>query len=178
VTEVPIVGTRGAEGPVPESITYRFVGYRALTFIIFVGLGLGAVAMVVNQLSGGVGPGPVFVVLWVAAYLWGAYWFLFRIAFEVGVVDGSILRWRFITSRHEIPLTHVRGISTPFPPFGYGSKRIAVEGDRSPFIVANQGYRDVIAMIVQFRPDLVVPNTRSDRFFERFAQRSVWWRRV
>jgi hypothetical protein len=172
------VSTRWAQGPVPESITYRFVGYRVLTFIVFVGLGLGVVAMVVNQLSGGVGPGPVFVVLWVAAYLWVSYWFLFRIAFEVGVVDGSILRWRFITSRHEIPLTHVMGISTPFPPFGYGSKKIAVEGDRSPFIVANQGYRDVIAMIVQFRPDLVVPNTRSDRFFERFAQRSVWWRRV
>jgi len=60
----------------------------------------------------------------------------------------------------------------------FGSKKIAIEGDRSPFIVANQGYRDVIAMIVQFGPDLVVPNTRSDRFFERFAQRSVWWRRV
>jgi hypothetical protein len=93
-------------------------------------------------------------------------------------VHGSTLRWRSITRTREVPLARVTGVQTPYPPFGFGLKRIAVDGVRSPLIVANQGYRDVIAMIVQFRPDLVVPNTGYDRFNERFAKRSVRWRRV
>lgn len=119
-----------------------------------------------------------FVVLWLAAYAWNAYWWLFRVAFEVGVMHGSTLRWRSIISSREIPLAQVTGISTPFPPFGFGLKTIVVRGDRSPLIVANQGYREVVAMIVRFRPDLVIPNTWYDRFFEGFAQRSARWRRV
>ena len=64
------------------------------------------------------------------------------------------------------------------PPLGLGLKRIVVDGDRSPLIIANQGYQDVVAMIVGFRPDLVVRTTRYDRFYERFANRSARWRRV
>jgi hypothetical protein len=88
------------------------------------------------------------------------------------------MRWRSITKTREVPLARVKGIATPYPPFALGLKRIIVDGDRSPLIVANQGYRDVVAMIMQFRPDLVVPNTRFDRFNERYAQRSVRWQRV
>jgi len=175
--DFPTVVT-GAADATSDSITYRYVNYRLLTFAVFVPLGIAGVAMLVNLLAGGTGPPAAFVVLWLAAYAWNAYWWLFRIAFEVGVMHGSILRWRSITSSHEIPLAQVTGISTPFPPFGFGLKRIVVGGDRSPLIVANQGYRDVVAMIVRFRPDLVIPNIWSDRFFERFAQRSARWRRV
>jgi hypothetical protein len=175
VAEVPI---ESAAGPTPDSITYRFVNYRLLSFVVFVPLGVAGVAMFVNLLEGGTGPPAVFVVLWLAAYGWGVYWWFFRIAYEVGVVNGSILRWRTIVSSHETPLARVKGITTPFPPLLFGLKRIMVEGDRSPLIVANRGYRDVVAMIVLFRPDLVIPDAWYDRFFERFAQRSVRWRRV
>lgn len=171
-------GVIGADDPTPDSITYRYVNYRLLTFAVFVPLGIAGVAMLVNLVAGGTGPPAGFVVLWLAAYAWNAYWWLFRIAYEVGVMDASTLRWRSITSSHEIPLAQVTGIRTPFPPFGFGLKRIIVGGDRSPLIVANQGYRDVVAMIVHFRPDLVIPNIWYERFFERFAQRSVRWRRV
>src|SRR6202521_1486527 len=153
------------------------VMYRPLVFLVVCGLGLAGVVLVLNLLGGGEGPGPVFVVLWLAFYVWTADWYLVRISYEVGVVNRSILRWRSIPSSHEVPLERVKGIETPFL-LGYGLKRITVDGDRSPLIVANQGYRDVVAMIVQFRPDLVVRITWSDRFFERFAQRSARWRRV
>ena len=168
----------GAVGATPDPITYRFIGYRLLIFAIFVPLGVAGVAMLVNLLAGGTGPPAAFVILWLAAFVWNLYWGLFRIAFEVGVVRGSTLRWRSITRTREIPLARVKGIATPYPPFALGLKRIIVDGDRSPLIVANQGYRDVVAMIMQFRPDLVVPNTGFDRFNERYAQRSVRWRRV
>ena len=176
--ERPSDSAPGAPSPSPDSITYRFVHYRLLTLAVFIPLGIAGVAMLVNLIAGGTGPPVAFVVLWFAAYGWNVYWWLFRIANEVGVVHGSTLRWRSITRTREVPLARVEGIQTPYPPFGFGLKRIVVDGDRSPLIIANQGYRDVVAMIVQFRPDLVVPNTWYDRFYERFAKRSVRWRRV
>jgi len=175
---VPSESAPRVTGPTPDPITYRFVNYRVLTCAIFIPLGLGGIAMFVNLLAGGTGPPAVFVFLWLAAYGWGVYWCLFRVAYEVGVVNGSTLRWRTIMKTREIQLARITAIQTPYPPFGFGFKRVVVDGDRSPLIVANQGYRDVVAMIVQFHPDLIVPDTWYDRFFERFAHRSVRWRRV
>lgn len=176
--EVPGDSRHAASSPAAASITYRFVHYRLLNFAVFIPLGIAGVAMLVNLVVGGTGPPAAFVILWLAAYGWNAYWWLFRIAYEVGVVDGSILRWRSITSSRQVPLPRVTGIRTPLPPFGFGLKRIVVDGDRSPLIIANQGYLDVVEMIAQARPDLVITKKWYDRFFERFAQRSVRWRRV
>lgn len=168
----------GSAGSTSESITYRFANYRLLTFGVFIPLGLAGVAMLVNLLAGGTGPPAAFVAFWLAAYVWNAYWWLFRIAYEVGVVHDSTLRWRSITSTHEGPLTRVQRIHTPIPPFGIGLKRIVVDGDRCPLIIANKGYQDVIAMIVRFRPDLEVPTAWYDRFFERRGMTAARWRRV
>jgi hypothetical protein len=176
--DVPSDSAHGGPGPTADSTTYRFVHYRLLTFAVFIPLGIAGIAMLVNLVTGGTGPPAAFVLLWVAAYGWNVYWWLFRIAYEVGVADGSILRWRSITSSHAVPLARVTSIRTPLPPFGFGLKRIIVDGERSPIIIANLGYRDVVAMVMQARPGLVIPNTWYDRFFERFAQRSVRWRRV
>jgi hypothetical protein len=176
--EVPGESSTSAARPASESITYRFVYYRPLTFAVFIPLGIAGVAMLVNLLAGGTGPPAAFVFFWVAAYGWNAYWWLFRIAYEVAIVGGSTLRWRSITATREVSLARVKRIYTPIPPLGLGLKRIVVEGDRSPLIIANQGYQDVVAMIVRFRPDLVVADTRYDRFYERFAKRSARWRRV
>jgi hypothetical protein len=176
--DVPSENATGSAAPTPESITYSFVYYRPLTFAVFIPLGIAGVAMFMNLVAGGTGPPAAFVVFWLAAYGWNAYWWLFRIAYEVGVVHGSTLRWRSIATTREVPLARVKGIRTPYPPFGIGLKRISVDGERSPFIIANQGYQDVVAMIVRFRPDVVVPNAWYDRLFERSAMRSVRWRRV
>ena len=176
--EIPSEGATDAAGPTPDSITYRFVYHRPLTVAVFGALGIAGVAMLVNLVAGGSGPPAAFVLFWVAAYGWNAYWWLFRIAYEVAVVRGSTLRWRSIATTREVALARVKGIHTPIPPFGLGLKRIVVDGDRSPLIIANLGYQDVVAMIVRFRPDLVVANSRYDRFYERFAKRSARWRRV
>jgi hypothetical protein len=39
-------------GPTLDSITYRFVNYRSLTAVVFIPLGLGGIAMLVNLLAG------------------------------------------------------------------------------------------------------------------------------
>ncbi|HLQ16912.1 MAG TPA: hypothetical protein VK256_13785 [Candidatus Eisenbacteria bacterium] len=165
-------------GAARDTITYRYVNYRPLVLTVFFVLGLAGVALVWNLVTGGEGPGVVFVVLWLSALAWNAYSFLFLIADEIGVIDGSILRWRCISSSHEIPLTDLKGIRTPLPPFGIGLKRIVVSNGPSPLLIANRGYREVVAMIVQFRPDLVIRNEWYDRLYERFAKSSVRWRRV
>lgn len=175
---VPAERVAGTVGPTPDSITYRFVGYRLLTFVVFVPLGIAGIAMLVNLVAGGTGPPAAFVAFWLAAYGWNVYWWLFRIAYEVGVVQGSNLRWRGITTTRDVPLVRVNAIRTPFPPFGVGLKMIVIDGDRSPLMIATRGYSEVVAMIVQFRPDIVVPNTWYDRTFRRFSKGAVRWRRV
>jgi hypothetical protein len=176
--ELPIETAPSGPGPTPGPISYRLVMFRPLTFTVLFGLGLVGVAIVLNLLTSNNGPGGVFVVLWLAAYAWNAYWFLVRIAYEVGIVDGSTLRWRSITTRHEIPLSRIKGIRTPFPPFGAGAKKILLEGGPSPLIMVSPGFRDVVAMVLQFRPDLVNQMDWYDRLAERFSRRAVSWRRL
>ena len=77
-----------------------------------------------------------------------------------------------------MPLSRITGINTPFGLFGAGGRRIVVEGDRSPLISASPGYRDVVAMIVQFRPDIQIQTASYDLLAERFAKRTAYWRRV
>jgi hypothetical protein len=167
-----------AQVPIETAVTYRLIMFRLFAFIVFPLLGLVGVAMLVNLLAGGVGPPAAFMFLWLGALGWNAYWFLVRFAYEIGVVDGSILRWRSVTARHEVPLHFVRGIKTWIPPFGIGTKQIIVDGHRSPLLIVTVGFDDVVAMLVQFRPDLVIQDAWYDRLVKRFAKRSMYWRRV
>jgi hypothetical protein len=152
--------------------------YRPLIFTLLPILGLVGVALVANLLFGGTGPGLGFVVFWLAALGWNAYWFLFRIAYEIGVTNRSTLRWCSVSRCREIPLTRVKGMETTVPPFGVGLKRIVVEGDRSPLIMVQPGFRDVVAMMLALRPDLVMKERWYDRLFERYSRRTVRWRRL
>ena len=174
------MGTRlGVISAPTGSIGYRLVVYRPTVVIVFAGLGLLAIGLALNFLSGGPGPGPGFLVLWLAIGVWCGYWFLFRVAYEVGVVDGSIVRWRSIAARHEVSLAKVRGIRSWLPPLGTGVKRIAVDGDRSPLIMVSAGFSDVVSMLTQFRPDLVVQIGRYDALAESAAFPRSWgWRRL
>ena len=80
--------------PIETPVTYRLILYRPFVLTVFSVLGLAGLAIVLNFFAGGEGPPAWFVFGWVAALGWNAYWGMVRIAYEVGVVDGSILRWR------------------------------------------------------------------------------------
>jgi hypothetical protein len=166
------------QAPVETAVTYRLIMFRPFAFVIFPVLGLAGAAMVLNSLAGGVGPPALFILLWLGALEWNAYWFLVRFAYEIGIVDGSTLRWRSITSRHEVPLLFVKGIKTWMPPFGIGTKQITVDGYPSPLLIVTVGFDDVVAMLAQFRPDLVIQNAWYDRLAGRFSKRSMYWRQV
>jgi hypothetical protein len=161
-----------------DPITYRLVGFRPLMLIVFLGLGLVGVALVLNLLASGNGPPAAFVVLWLAAFGWNAYWLLIRTAYEIGIVDGSMLRWCTFTGCHEVPLTSVTALRTPIPPFDTGFRRMIIEGDRSPIIMVSSGFRDVVSMVVQFRPGLAIETAWYDRLAERLNVGSPYWRRT
>lgn len=181
--QVPNESAAGADGRTPDPVTYRLVLYRPLVSTVLIGLGLVGVALVRNVL---LDPNAhpeaalrLFIGAWLVFLAVFAYWYLVRFAYEVGIVDGSILRWRSMTTSHEVPLARIRAIKTPFPPFGYGAKKIFVEGDRSPLMLISGGIVDVLGMFVQFRPDLLAQIDWYDRMAERMAYPRSWgWRRV
>jgi hypothetical protein len=176
-SQIDFIGVAG-QVPIEKTVTYRLIMFRPIALTVYVGLGLASVAMLLNFLAGGEGPPAAFVVFWLAALAWNGYGFLVRVAYEIGVVDGSILRWRSILTSHEVLLVRVTGIQTWIPPFGAGIRRVIVDGDRSPLLLTSWGFSDVVAMLVQFRPDLVIQTARFDRLAERFSRGSFYWRRV
>jgi hypothetical protein len=78
---------------------------RLLVPVLFAGFAVAAVVLVVTALRGDGLPG-WFVVLWLAALGWNAYWWLFRIPQEVRV-GGSTLAWSAPLRRGEVPLDDV-----------------------------------------------------------------------
>lgn len=160
-----------------SSVTYRLAGYRLTMFVVFgvmaciavvLLLGLSLSAHIDPQLGG-------FIVFWLAGLAWNVYWFFFRVAYEIGVVDESTLRWRTIATSYEVPLARITIIDTPFGPFSTGLRRIAIEGERSPLLPAWRGIGDVIAMITALRPDVPIKTRWLDRTYERFAIGNVRW---
>jgi hypothetical protein len=170
------------QGPTPPgTITYRLVIYVPTALTVVIGLGLVAVALVLNFLLANP-PDPalrLFEIAWLAFYAGAVYWFLFRVAYEVGVVDGTTLRWRSMLGHGEVPLASVTSIQMWRPPFGTGAKKIAVEGGRSPIILVSGGITEVLEMFTRFRPDLAPRIDWYDRTAERMAFPRSWgWRRV
>ena len=158
--------------------TFRMVRFRPLIIAFFVLMSCVAVLLLLS-LRGNTDPLlAVFIALWVGALAWTAYWFLFRVAYEVAVVDGSTLRWHTMMTSHEAPLARIKGVDTPFGPFGTGLRRIRLDGQRSPLLIGLPGVGEIFAMILANRPDVPINTSWYDRTYERFAIHNVHWVRV
>jgi hypothetical protein len=161
-----------------ETVTYRLVMFRPIVIPVMAGLTvIGAVLVrelfFVHDLAL-----VVFIVFWLGALAWNGYWFLHRVAFEIGVRDGSTLTWRTFTARREAPLTRVRRVNTPFGLIGAGLRRIEVDGAPSPVLLASPGFDDVVALIARVKPGIAISTRWYDRFAARYARRGMWWRKL
>ena len=158
-------------------VTFRMVWFRPMIIAFFVLLSCGAALLLLAAiLRGDTEPAvAVFIVLWLCGALWTAYWFLFRVAFEIGVVDGSTLHWRTVVALHQAPLASIQRVDTPFAPLGTGLRRIRLEGRRSPLLMGLPGIGEIFDMILAIRPDVPVNTSWYDRAYERFAIRNVHW---
>ncbi len=154
------------------------VMFRPLVITFFVLMSCIAVLLVLSQ-RGSTDPLlATFIALWVGGVAWTAYWFLFRVAYEVGVVGGSTLRWRTILTSHQASLATIQRVDTPFGPFGTGLRRIRLEGQRSPLLMGLPGVGEIFGMILANRPDVPINTNWYDRTYERFAIHNVHWVRV
>jgi len=158
--------------------TFRMVRFRPLIIAFFVVMSCIAVLLLLSLRGNKDLLLTVFIALWVGALVWTAYWFLFRVAYEVAVVDGSTLRWHTMMTSHEAPLGRIKAVDTPFGPFGTGLRRIRLEGQRSPLLMGLPGVGEIFAMILANRPDVPINTSWYDRAYERFAIRNVRWVRV
>jgi hypothetical protein len=109
----------------------------ALLPVFFLALGAFAVFLTVTTLRGGEGPGVWFLVAFVGAWLWNAYWFLLRVCTEVEVDDRTV-RWRTPLRRGSVPVGAVRSVR----PSRFGSQLAVVDLDGAPslYVIVRYGF--------------------------------------
>lgn len=128
-------------------------GGRLLLLLAFLAFALAAVALVVITVRGGEGPPAWFTALWLAAIVWNAYWWLFRICVEVRV-DGPTLEWSAPLRRARAPLAEVIRIRA----FRFGRQLAVVELQRRrPLLVPVRfGFGNLERAIAAGAPQVVI----------------------
>lgn len=137
-----------------------------------------AIAIVHELLSTGDPILAAFLILWLAALAWNGYWFLFRVTYEIGVAEGTTLRWRTVATAHEAPLASVRNVRSPYGPFSGGLLRINIDGHLSPLLMTSPGFEGVVEMIGGLRPDLSIRTSWLDRAVGRSGIPGVAWQKI
>lgn len=145
--------------------------YRFLVLVMFACFGIVAVLLVVvNAIGRSGGPPVVATCLWITAMGWNAYWFLFRIAYELES-DGDRLRWRAPLRSGEMALadlTGVRSRSSVGVISGASQQRVLVW--------VRKGFVQFTEAMVAARPDLRVRIGFRARLVERWPGRSGYRR--
>ena len=117
----------------------------------------------------------VFILLWLGALAWNGYWFLFRMAYEIGITEGGQLHWRTVLSAHEVPLGHIENVKSPFGWFSRGLLRINVRDHTSPLLMTAPGFTQVAEALVRARPDLSITTGGLDLAVGRSGIPGVRW---
>lgn len=100
----PALGT--SEGIEEDDVVYRPMrSAHWMLPALFAVFGAAAVGLVVATARGD-GPPVLFAVLWLAAYAWNAYWWLWRTCVEIRV-DGPSLSWATPLRRGSLPVADV-----------------------------------------------------------------------
>ena len=93
---------------------YSYTSGSRLGLLAFmVGFGVFAVFLVVTALTRPDGPPLAFVILWIAALGWNAYWWLWRLSYRLEV-DGDRLRWATPLRTGEVLVSDIQGIRSGF----------------------------------------------------------------
>ncbi|SDN47138.1 hypothetical protein SAMN05660199_00069 [Klenkia soli] len=125
---------------------------RILFPVAFVGFtALGVFFVVISARDDG--PPAWFLLLWLAALAWNAYWWLLRTAVEVSVADGRF-RWRTPVRSGDVPVDDVLGIG----PTRASRQMARIElRDRRPLLVpVRYGFGEVERAIMAAAPRAVV----------------------
>src|SRR5262245_39955645 len=152
--------------------TYRpvFIG-RGCFLAIFGALGLATVALIVMAATGESISLP-FVLFWIVAFAWNAYWWLFRVVFSLTLRDGD-LEWEAPLRRGRIPTDDV----TSLGPAALVPSLLLLKhagGGPSLLVVQGKGFADFASALLEARPDLDVRAGALGRMADRGPGPSAW----
>jgi hypothetical protein len=152
--------------------TYRpaLIG-RWFFFMLFGVLGLATVVVVVLAITGDEGFSVPFVLFWLVALGWNAYWWLFRIVYSLTLRDGA-LEWEAPLRRGRIPTTDL----TAFRPMTLLPNVVVIKhaGGRALLVMPGKGISDLAAALRQARPDLDIRVGPVGRMGDRMPGPSAW----
>lgn len=153
--------------------TYRpaLVG-RWFFLVLFGVFGIVAVALLVS-LTGDDRPPVSFVLFWLFALGWNAYWWLFRVAYSLTLREG-ILEWEAPARRGAIPTTDL----TAFRPMTLLPNVIVIKhrGGRPLLVMPGKGIADLAAELRDVRPGLDVRVGRIGTMTTWMPGPSAWRR--
>jgi len=134
--------------------TYRPALIGRWFFLMLFGLFAAmAVVLIVLAITGDDGPSAPFLLFWLVALGWNAYWWLFRVAFSLTVSNGA-LEWEAPLRRGRVPITEL----TAFRPMKLLPNVLVIKhtGGRPLLVMPGKGIADLATAIAGSRPDLEV----------------------
>lgn len=138
-------------------MTYRPLGRWGGVLLMLAFAAFAAIVIViVIVVMAGVGDGGVpawFIALWLAAFVWNVYWWLFRTCVEVRV-DGSTLGWSTPLRRGQVPVADVVRIRPTL--FGRQMAAMEMQGHRSLLVPVRVGFGHLERAIAAGAPHVLV----------------------
>ena len=152
--------------------TYRPALIDRWFFLMLFGLLVAmAVVFIVLAITGDDGPSAPFLLFWLFALGWNAYWWLFRVAFSLTIGNG-VLEWEAPLRRGRIPVTEL----TAFRPMKLLPNVVLIShtGGRPLLVMPRKGIVDLASAIGRSRPDLEVRVGPKGRMQQRMPGPSAW----
>ena len=139
-----------------------YVWWKIQMFAMFVVFAVVALALTIGALSSK-GPPAAFALLWCAALVWNAYWFLWRMAFELEL-DGEVMRWQVPLRKGQLKVANI----TEVRPSKFGSSAMVMKmNDGSSLLVmVRKGLSSFTDVLQSARPDLSIRLGRYSRIAE------------
>ena len=126
---------------------------RPLLLLASLAFAVAAAALIMMTVRGGEGPPALFMVLWLVALVWNAYWWLFRVCVEVRV-DGPTLEWLAPLRRGRAPLGDVARIRASR--VGRQLAVMELQGRRPVLIPVRYGFANLQRAIAAGAPQAVI----------------------
>ena len=141
--------------------------------MLFAVFGLATVVLIVEGMTGSGGFSSPFVLFWLFALGWNAYWWLFRVAYSVTLRDG-VLAWEAPLRRGRIATSALRA----FRPMKLLPNVIVIKhaGGQPLLVMPGKGIADLAAALRETRPDLDVRVGPAGRMHEWMPGPSAWRR--
>lgn len=149
-----------------EVRTYRMYAlWRFQILAMFAIFAVAAVALLVAALGGGHDAPPLaFSLLWIAIAVWNAYWFLWRVAYQLEL-DDEQLRWHAPLRQGVIPLAELQELK----PFLLGSSVEVFRSFGRPdvLVFVRRGLKDFAEVIKERAPHVAIRFGTYARIAER-----------